>query len=128
MFLRYRVRTKGEADAELRLSWDSRSKTKPGSLWQRGKVKTQAESRAPSVAHQCFEGLDEGGRNIYRIWSEKSQAATPVSHRDFSVFALQRAVKTISNSLLFPGQNFLLFGHHGWSGLATAPEGCNLNG
>lgn len=101
---------------------------KPGSLWQRGKVRMQAESRAPSVTHQCFGGLHEGGRKIYRIWSEKSQAATPVSHRDFSVFALPRAVKTISNSLLFSGQNLLLFGHHGRSGLAMAPEGCNLNG
>lgn len=93
-----------------------------------GKGEDAAESRAPSVTHWCFEGLDEGGRKIYKIWSEKSQAATPVSHRDFSVFALQRAVKTISNALLFPGQNLLLFGHHGRSGLATAPEGYNLNG
>lgn len=117
MFLKYRVRTKGEGEAESRLSRDS--EVKPGSLWLRGKVRTQAESRAPSVTHQCFEGLDEGGRKIYRIWSEKSQAATPVSHRDFSVFALPRAVKTISNSLLFSGQNLLLLGNHGRSGLAT---------
>ena len=93
-----------------------------------GKGADAAESRAPSVAHRCFEGLDEGVRKIYRTWSEKSQAATPGSLRDFFVFALQRAVKTISNTLLFPGQNLLLFGHHGRAGLATAPEGYNLNG
>lgn len=51
------------------------------------------------------------GRNIHHsqgVWLEKHWAATPVSHRDFSAFALQNAVKTISNPLLFLGQNLLL--------------------
>ena len=83
MFLKCSVGTRGEGDSEPGLSWNSRSKTKLGSFWQRGKVKTQAESRAPSVLYQCFEGLDEGNRKIQEILSKKSQAVTPVSHRDF---------------------------------------------
>lgn len=58
MFLKYRVRTK-EREKQSR-GFLGIPEVKPGSLWLRGKVRTQAESRAPSVTHQCFEGLDEG--------------------------------------------------------------------
>lgn len=62
-------------------------------------------------------------QHIHRIWSEKHWAATPVSHRDFSAFALQRAAKTISNFTAISRTKSLAVGLCGRLGL-TADQGC----
>lgn len=124
MFLKCSIGTRGEGDSQPGLSWNSRSKTKLGSFWQRGKVKTQAESRAPSVLYQCFEGLDEGNRKIQEILSKKSQAVTPVSHRDFW-FCSAKSSQDYFELTVVSRKKSLAVGLYGRSGLATAPEGEN---
>ena len=112
MFQKCRVGTRGERlRARCFLEFQEENQTSG----QR-KLKSQKQKAGPL---QSLEGLDG------EVWSEK-EAASLISHRDFSAFSLQRAVKTISISLLFPGQKSLSIGLSGWIGLATnqaCPEG-----
>lgn len=102
MFQKCRVGTRGERLRARRfLEFQEENQTRL--ILEQWKSKSQKQKAGPL---QSLEGLDG------EVWSEK-QAASLISHRDFSAFSLQRAVKTISISLLFPGQNLFPLGSVG---------------
>lgn len=104
-----------QEENQTRLILDDRVKEDPG--------RKQGTVSCPPVLGRIRWVRDRKIQHIQGVWSEKHRAATPVSHRDFSAFALQRAAKTISNFTTISRTKSLAVGLCGRLGL-TADQVC----